>query len=213
MTQRRLAAPGGRLLSYCALGALAISSCAGPKVRPTPAPERAAPANVVPPAAVSGEPAALAAPGEPPPAGQATAAPAPAADREAPRFVDPGSGATARASGPVRYAGPAGMIPRKQLLTFLDTRPAIFLRNVESEPRIDGGRFRGWRIVSFYAGDPRFRDIDLLSGDVVTKVNGLPIEQPDQFIKVWEQVRDAAELRVDMLRNGRPHIARWTIVD
>jgi hypothetical protein len=202
-----------RFLSVAAIAALPLLSCAGQPVHPDDPIQAETPAGSDPgaPAATEAE-AAAPAPPAPSMAAPADDQPSPAPDVEPPPANVPAGNGAAR-PGSTRYAGPAGTIPRKELLSFLDTRPAVFLRRVESEPRIEGGRFRGWRIVSFFPDDPRFRDIDLVSGDVVTRVNGLSIEQPDQFIKAWEQLRAARELRVDMLRNGRPHIARWTIID
>ncbi|MCS6911975.1 MAG: hypothetical protein RMK29_01260 [Myxococcales bacterium] len=110
-------------------------------------------------------------------------------------------------------AGRQGTILRAELLRILDQSPALFLRQVDSEPRFEGGRFRGWYIHSFFPGDPRFVGIDLMRGDVVTRINGQPIEMPEQFIAVWEKLRQARELRVELLRNGQPHVARWAIVD
>jgi hypothetical protein len=113
----------------------------------------------------------------------------------------------------IPYAGPKGTIRRTDLVSFLEHRPAAFLRMVDSEPHLENGRFRGWTIRSFFPGDPRFSSIDLKRGDVVTRVNGRSIERPDQFIQVWEDLRQARELRVELLRNGQPHVSRWTIID
>lgn len=115
--------------------------------------------------------------------------------------------------GRVAYAGARGTIRRGDLVRMLDQSPALFLRRVDSEPRFEAGRFRGWQINAVFPGDPRFAGIDVRRGDVVTRVNGQPIEQPDQFIVVWQALRQARELRVDLLRNGQPHVARWSIVD
>lgn len=160
-------------------------------------------------------PAPAAPPAEPPRARSKAAPPAPpppAAAAEPDEEPAPAGYAAAKKPRP-GYAGARGAIPRRDLLQFLDRNPAAFLRSVDSEPRFEAGRFRGWRIVSLFPGDPRFTDIDVHSGDVVTRVNGLPIEQPDQFIAVWQELRTAHELRVELLRNGRPRIARWTIID
>ena len=37
------------------------------------------------------------------------------------------------------------------------------------------------------------------------------IERPDELMKVWESLRTAAELVVDLERDGAPHTLRWTI--
>jgi type II secretory pathway component PulC len=84
---------------------------------------------------------------------------------------------------------------------------------VQTEPRFAKGHFHGWRLVSFYPGDARFAGVDLQAGDVITRVNGKSVEQPDQFMAVWTELRSAHELVVDVERAGTPRTLRWTIAD
>lgn len=109
-------------------------------------------------------------------------------------------------------AGP-GVIPRAALSQVLDASPGYFLQHVQTEPRFAAGHFRGWRVVSFFPGDNRFAGVDLQAGDVVTRINGKPIEQPDQFMAVWTELRSSSSLVVDLERNGAPRTLRWTIAD
>ena len=106
-----------------------------------------------------------------------------------------------------------GAIRRAELAKVLDASPGTFLQHVQTEPRFAHGRFHGWRVVSFYPGDARFAGVDLQAGDVVTRVNGKPIEQPDQFMAVWTELRTSKELIVDVERGGAARILRWTIAD
>ena len=106
-----------------------------------------------------------------------------------------------------------GAIPRAELAKVLDASPGYFLQHVQTEPRFARGHFHGWRLVSFFPGDARFAGIDLQAGDVVTRVNGKPIEEPDQFMTVWTELRGAKELVVDVERAGAPRTLRWTIAD
>jgi type II secretory pathway component PulC len=106
-----------------------------------------------------------------------------------------------------------GSIRRAELAKVLDASPGLFLQHVQTEPRFANGRFHGWRVVSFFPGDTRFAGVDLQAGDVVTRVNGKPIEQPDQFMAVWTELRTGKELVVDVERGGAPRTLRWTIAD
>jgi type II secretory pathway component PulC len=110
-------------------------------------------------------------------------------------------------------AAAPGTIPRTELAKVLDASPGLFLQHVQTEPRFAHGRFHGWRLVSFYPGDARFSGIALQAGDVVTRVNGKSIEQPDQFMAVWTELRTSKELVVDVERAGAPRTLRWTIAD
>ncbi len=106
-----------------------------------------------------------------------------------------------------------GTIARAELAKVLDASPGYFLQHVQTEPRFAHGRFHGWRLVSFFPGDERFAGVDLQAGDVVTRVNGKPIEQPDQFMAVWTELRTSKELIVDVERAGAARTLRWTIAD
>jgi len=55
--------------------------------------------------------------------------------------------------------------------------------------------------------------VDLKPGDVVTSVNGLPIERPDQAETAFESLEVASELRVALEREGQPRELVYPIVD
>ncbi len=120
---------------------------------------------------------------------------------------------TSKKMQPQTQATPPGAIPRAELARVLDESPGYFLQHVQTEPRFTHGRFHGWRLVSFFPGDARFAGIALQAGDVITRVNGKPIEQPDQFMAVWTELRTSRELVVDVERAGAARTLRWTIAD
>ncbi len=106
-----------------------------------------------------------------------------------------------------------GVISRDELLPVLDEGLGRFLQNVEIEPAFHKGAFVGFRIVSLFPGEPAFASLDLRPGDTVTRINGKPIERPEQAASVWENLRTAPNLVVDYRRNGEEHALRFTIVD
>src|SRR5262245_34823353 len=70
-----------------------------------------------------------------------------------------------------------GHVARADVERVLRQGPPWLLRRVVPEEVIRGGKFIGWRILSM----PDDWGIDLKSGDVVTKVNGLALERPDDL--------------------------------
>jgi len=106
-----------------------------------------------------------------------------------------------------------GSISRDELLPVLDGGLGRFLQNVETEPAFHQGSFVGFRIVSLFPGEPAFASLDLRPGDTVTRINGKPIERPEQAAAVWENLRTASNLVVDYRRGGEEHALRFTIVD
>lgn len=106
-----------------------------------------------------------------------------------------------------------GVIARAELLPVLDEGLGRFLQNVQTEPSFHKGAFVGFRIVSLFPGEPAFASLDLRPGDTVTRINGKPIERPEQAIAVWEELRTASDLVVDYRRDGEAHALRFAIVD
>jgi hypothetical protein len=77
--------------------------------------------------------------------------------------------------------------------------------------RIDG-KFHGFRIAALR--DAQFwSGVDLKPGDVVTRVNGFPIERPEQAQTAFESLQVASELRVSYERDGEPREIVYAIVD
>ena len=107
----------------------------------------------------------------------------------------------------------AGVIHRAELERVLAQSPGTFLSHVDPAPTFHEHTFSGWRINSFFPGDPRFSGVDLRTGDIVTRINGRPIEQPEQFIKVWENARYRRDLTVEIVRDGVAYTLSWTIAD
>jgi len=76
-----------------------------------------------------------------------------------------------------------------------------FLQQVAVEARLDDGAFVGWEIRDLRPPEA-WTSVDLLPGDVVTSVNGLPLEREDQAFDAFQGLLKASELRVTYLRAG-----------
>jgi type II secretion system protein C len=84
--------------------------------------------------------------------------------------------------------------------------------DIDDQPVFVGGKFHGFRIAALR--DPKFwSGVDLKPGDVVTSVNGFPIERPEQAQTAFESLEVASELRVDLERAGQPRELTYSIVD
>lgn len=105
-----------------------------------------------------------------------------------------------------------GTVSRAEVDAVLARSPGVLLAEVEPEPRFVSGRFHGWRLTRFFPRDARFSTVDLKAGDVVTKINGRSVEKPEQLMQVWNSLKTAGELTLDVERNGAPRTLRWTIV-
>jgi S1-C subfamily serine protease len=125
------------------------------------------------------------------------------------------SGAEAEAAEPPPETaiGGSGQIDRGMLGAVLEAGLGRFLQGVETEPALADGRFVGFRLLSLYPDDPRMANVGLERGDVITRVNGQPIERPEQALRVWDGLRVASELVIEYRRGEAEHELRFAIVD
>lgn len=131
------------------------------------------------------------------------AAPAPPAD----------SAATAGASGTTATANGAGL-KRSAVRAVVAGGLGAFLQHVEldDQPAMKDGRFHGFRLARLR--DPGYwRGVDLRPGDVIVRVNGMPIEHPEEALEVFRSLDSASELRVEYERDGKPKELRLPIVN
>ena len=105
-------------------------------------------------------------------------------------------------------------VARSAVHAVLSEGLGMFLRrvDVDDQPVFVGGKFHGFRIAGLR--DPQFwSGVDLKPGDVVTSVNGFPIEHPEQALTAFESLDVASELRVAVERGGQPRELVYAIVD
>jgi type II secretory pathway component PulC len=88
-----------------------------------------------------------------------------------------------------------------------------FLQRVEldDQPVRVGGKFHGFRIAKL-RGNDFWSGVDLKPGDVVSGVNGFPIERPEQAETAFESLEVASELRVAYERDGQARELSFPIV-
>lgn len=126
--------------------------------------------------------------------------------------TDTGGGGTPAPTTPEPTATSRGTIAHADLLAVLDAGPAAFLGKVRPEPTFSGGRFAGWRIGAVPRGPGGFGAVDLSIGDIVLKVNGQVVERPEAFQEMWDAMRFADRLTVEIDRDGSAHVLDFSIV-
>jgi S1-C subfamily serine protease len=126
----------------------------------------------------------------------------------APTPVPPPAPAPAPLAAP---ATPAGTLRRADVNAVIDAGFARFLQTLDVEPSLDSGRFRGWTIVALRS-EALFGSVDLKEGDVVTSVNGLPIERETEAWNAFESLRGAEQLSVAYARAGASRTLSYKIV-
>lgn len=87
-----------------------------------------------------------------------------------------------------------------------------FLQHVSVEASVENGVFRGFRILELRPPGA-WVGVDLRAGDVVTRVNGQPIERPEQAYAVFVGLKQADRVVVSYVREGQPRELVIPIVD
>jgi hypothetical protein len=106
-----------------------------------------------------------------------------------------------RASADPGGAGdiPAGSVDRRLLEAILREGPPWVLERVPIEEVLDQGKFKGWRLQDFPA---EWSHVELQPGDVVTALNGMPLETPDELWAAWATMGNLSEIKVSFVREG-----------
>jgi hypothetical protein len=103
-------------------------------------------------------------------------------------------------------------LERADVQSVVDAGLGRFLQTVSVEASVDAGRFQGFRIVEVRPADA-WRGVDLKIGDVVTAINGKPIERPEQAHEVFTSLKHADRLVVSYVRAGSARELALPIVD
>ena len=101
---------------------------------------------------------------------------------------------------------PRAMLPPAQDLGQLRqeivNNPQRLMDVVRAMPMMDHGKLTGYRI--YPAGNPTtFNQLGLKPGDVVTAVNGIPLTDPAQSMKVLSSLKTTEQVSVTLTRNGQ----------
>lgn len=116
------------------------------------------------------------------------------------------------AAVPAAPRPPKGALFRSDVNALIDQGFPQFLQRVDVEPRLVDGQFRGWSIVDLSPSD-FWRDVDLKPGDIVTRVNDLPIERETEAFDAFESLKQSDALRVAFQRDGQNRLLEYKIVD
>lgn len=112
-------------------------------------------------------------------------------------------------AGPTGDATPIYVAPRmvhgkmdwQQARQQIAARPAAMLAELDIQPVLEGGKMRGIRLGS--SGHPLAAAAGLAANDVVTAVNGVPLDSLARGRQLIEQLQGANHVDLTVLRNGQ----------
>ena len=80
--------------------------------------------------------------------------------------------------------------------------PAGLQRKLRIQPVGTGADFKGFRVLPGPAGATLLNQLGLQAGDTITRVNDLFLDQPLDGMKAMQDVVDASEVTISVLRRG-----------
>jgi general secretion pathway protein C len=91
----------------------------------------------------------------------------------------------------------------QQLQDLAAQNPAAITEIIRPQPVFANGQQRGYRV---YPGRNRqqFSRLGLMPGDLVTAINGTPLDDPARGMEILQSMNSATEVTVTVERNGQP---------
>jgi len=107
------------------------------------------------------------------------------------------------AAGGVReVAANHWLIERAKIDAALANLPRL-LTQARLIPNFSGGKADGFRLLNMQAGS-FFTEIGLQEGDVLQRINGIEVNDPQNLLKAFQQLRNETAINVDLQRQAQP---------
>jgi type II secretory pathway component PulC len=128
-----------------------------------------------------------------------------------PSFPTPDDAEAGPRRGPAHPAAD-GRLRRADLARALAAGPGAFLGSVSVRAAREGGHFVGWEVLAL---DPSYAAAGVRVGDVVRRVNGLPLERPDDLTALFRALGapDVEALELDVRRGGADEVVRVPVLE
>lgn len=106
------------------------------------------------------------------------------------------------ASRPVAAAQPLDPMMGQRLQNLAAQNPGAITEVIRPQPVFANGQQRGYRV---YPGRNRqqFSQLGLMPGDLVTAINGTPLDDPARGMEILQSINSAAQVTVTVERNGQ----------
>jgi general secretion pathway protein C len=98
-------------------------------------------------------------------------------------------------------AGPSAV---ERLGRMASENPGLIGRVIQAQAVLSNGQQRGYRVFPAANQEGIFTKLGLRSGDLVTHINGTPLDDPQRGAEIFSTLSSAADARLTVVRNGRP---------
>jgi len=101
------------------------------------------------------------------------------------------------------------VIDRREIENAVDNLPQLMAK-ARLIPNINDGKPDGFRIFAIMEGS-LYAKIGLQNGDILHRVNGVDVKDPQNLLKVFEQLKDESAIVVDLVRNNQKETFNYEI--
>jgi type II secretion system protein C len=115
----------------------------------------------------------------------------------------PPPASTAAAGPPEDPTTPARSMERREMERRLGQEVPRILAETTLVPVTEGGQVAGFTLTRLPEGT-LLSDAGLRAGDVITSINGVPIDSLATLISLWPRLQSESDIRAVVLRNGQP---------
>jgi len=119
------------------------------------------------------------------------------------------TGAGIQPEGIVKVTPNQWVLDRQEITVALDNLPQL-LTKARVVPNFTGGKPDGFRIFSIVS-DSFFSKIGLQNGDVLQRINGVEVKDPENFMKVFQQLKGETSVTLDLVRNNQKQTFAYEI--
>lgn len=95
-------------------------------------------------------------------------------------------------------------------IQFATKNLSSLLLQARAIPDFTGGHPDGFRMVNIQSGS-LFQELGLAQGDVIRSINGLSMNDPQNFMKALSTLQSATNVQINLLRNGAPQTFDYQI--
>ncbi len=93
------------------------------------------------------------------------------------------------------------LLDRREIDSAMTNLPQL-LTKARIIPNFKDGKPDGFRIFAI-AKDSLYSKIGLNNGDILNRINGIDVKDPQNFMKVLEQLKDENSIHIDLVRNNQ----------
>lgn len=100
-------------------------------------------------------------------------------------------------------------IPREEIDKAL-TNMSMLATQARIVPSFKNGKPNGFKLFSIRSNS-LYSKIGIKNGDVVQRINGFEMNSPDKALQIYNKLKNASSITVDLLRRGRKKSINYTI--